>query len=310
MKLFSGSAHPQFADALAKHLNIALSQAHIHSFPDGEIYVEVQEDLSGEDVFILQSMAFPINDHLMELLILIDAAKRSFPRQIIPVIPYFGYSRQDTYTGAGRPMSAKLVADLLIAAGAQRIIVLDVHTDHIGGFFNAPVHLLSAQAHFKAYYERVYKKTGRLTRPLVVSPDVGGVKRAFAFSQRIGLDFCLINKDRSSWKNLNIPDVVQERDCVIIDDIVDSGQTLINTATALKHKGAGHVISFVTHGVLSEDTVEHLQNSCCDHIVLTNSLPLQEKIEGFNKICNISVISVFSDLIKRISTYTHSRSFS
>ena len=306
MKIFTGLAHPQLAAEVAALLSVPLSPVTITRFLDGEINVQLQEGVRGEDVFIIQPTCFPVNDNMMELAILIDAVRRGSARRITVVLPYFGYSRQDRQMGPGTPITAKLVADMLTAAGADRILTLDLHTRQVQGFFNIPLDNLSARRVFQAYYDAHLK--GTLCNPLIVSPDIGGVKRARSLAESLCLDLVIIDKRRAMDGMAYVMNVIGDvagRDCIVFDDIIDSGGTLVHCAAALKDHGAGDIIGFATHGVLSGTAKSRLQASPFKKIILTNSIPLRpspkEKLEEFPKICKISIARALSDGIKGIN---------
>src|SRR6476660_4057841 len=250
MKLFAGNSNRVLAEAVARYLNIPIGKASVRRFADQQIFVEIQENVRGEDVFVLQSTSFPANDHLMELLIMIDAARRSSARRITAVIPYFGYARQDRRTSGRTPISAKLVANLITEAGADRVLTLDLHAGQIQGFFDIPTDNLFAAP----VMVRDIKSRMELGNLMVVSPDVGGVVRARALAKRIDAPLAIVDKRREragESEVMNIIGDVEGYDCILVDDIVDSGGTLINAADALLASGATGVSAYITHGVLS-----------------------------------------------------------
>src|SRR5712671_4827622 len=260
IKLVAGNSNPQLADSIAAYLKIPLAQAVVRRFADMEIFVEIQENVRGSDVFVLQSTSFPANDHLMELLIIMDALRRSSARRITAVVPYFGYARQDRKPGPRTPISAKLVANMITRAGADRVMTVDLHAGQIQGFFDIPTDNLYAMPvmvkDIKDYLDG--------EKLIVVSPDVGGVVRARALAKRIGADLAIVDKRREragESEVMNIIGNVEERTCLLIDDIIDSGGTIVNAAEALLEKGAKAVYAYATHGVLSGGAVARIRDS-------------------------------------------------
>ncbi len=300
MKLLSGTLHPQLSQEVAQQCGVTLTPVDFKTFSDGEILVQIQENLRGEDVFIIQPTGGAVNDSIMELAILIDAARRGSARRITAVIPYFGYARQDRKTAPGTPITAKLVADLLTAAGADRVLTVDLHAPQLQGFFNIPLDNLSGCQVFQQFLADAKLES---FHPMIISPDVGGLKRARAFAEVLGLDLAVIDKRRNAQ---NAPEVmhvmgdVQDRSCLIVDDIVDSGRTLVACAEALRKNGASQVQAFLTHGVLGDGALERLSQAKIDQIWITDSLPIDKKIEVFGKIGKISVAKTLSNGIKSI----------
>ncbi|WP_274627999.1 ribose-phosphate pyrophosphokinase [Arvimicrobium flavum] len=292
MKLFAGNSNRVLAEAVARYLNIPLGKASVRRFADQEIFVEIQENVRGEDVFVLQSTSFPANDHLMELLIMMDAFMRSSARRVTAVIPYFGYARQDRRASGRTPISAKLVANLIAHAGAHRVLTLDLHAGQIQGFFDIPTDNLFAAP----VITRDIKAKYNTSNVMVVSPDVGGVVRARAVAKRIDAQLAIVDKRRErpgESEVMNIIGDVHGKDCMMIDDIVDSGGTLCNAAEALLANGATSVTAYITHGVLSGGAVQRITSSKLKELVITDSIqPTQSVIDA----PNIRVLPI-SDLI-------------
>ena len=271
IKLVAGNSNPELAEAIAAYLKIPLAKAIVRRFADMEIFVEIQENVRGSDVFVLQSTSFPANDHLMELLIIIDALRRSSARRITAVVPYFGYARQDRKPGPRTPISAKLVANLITRAGADRVMTLDLHAGQIQGFFDIPTDNLFASP----VMVRDIKEHYKLDNLCVVSPDVGGVVRARGLAKRINAPLAIIDKRREragESEVMNVIGEVQGHDCILIDDIVDSGGTLVNAGEALLAQGAKSVAAYITHGVLSGGAVARVTGSKLKELVITDSI--------------------------------------
>ncbi len=306
MKLFAGNSNRVLAEAVARYLNIPLGKASVRRFADQEIFVEIQENVRGTDVFVLQSTSFPANDHLMELLIMIDAFRRSSARRITAVIPYFGYARQDRKPAARTPISAKLVANLITEAGANRVLTLDLHAGQIQGFFDIPTDNLYAvpvlARDVRAHYD--------ISNVMVVSPDVGGVVRARALAKRLDALLAIVDKRRDrpgESEVMNVIGDVRGKDCILIDDIIDSGGTLCNAADALLAKGATSVTAYITHGVLSGGAVNRIASSRLKELVITDSI---QPTADVNAAPNIRVVSI-NDLIgEAISRTAHEESVS
>ena len=268
-----------------------------------EVFVEILENMRGEDVFVIQSTCFPANDNIMELLVTLDALKRASAKRITAVIPYFGYARQDRKPGPRTPISAKLVADIVTAAGADRVLTMDLHAGQIQGFFNIPVDNLYAAPVFIEDIEKSFD-TSKVT---VVSPDVGGVVRARAIAKRINADLAIVDKRREKAgvsEVMNIIGDIEGKDCIIVDDIVDSAGTLCNAAAALMEKGAGSVSAYITHGVLSGQAIERVKASVLKNLVVTDSIPLHQSAEGVKNIRVVSVAPLMAEAIRRISEET------
>lgn len=298
MKLVAGNSNRALAEEISKHLDVPLAECQVRRFADQEIFVEIQENVRGEDVFLIQSTSFPANDHLMELLILIDAMRRSSARRITAVLPYFGYARQDRKPGPRTPISAKLVANLITHAGAHRVLTLDLHAGQIQGFFDIPTDNLFAAPvmtrDIKEHYE-----PGSV---MVVSPDVGGVVRARALAKRIDAPLAIVDKRRDKpgeSEVMNIIGDVSGRDCILVDDIVDSGGTLCNAADALLAKGATSVAAYITHGVLSGGAVARISSSKLKELVITNSIETTAAIEAAPNIRTITIAPLIGEAINR-----------
>ncbi|MCQ2914091.1 MAG: ribose-phosphate pyrophosphokinase [Alphaproteobacteria bacterium] len=301
MKIFSGNSNRPLAEAIAKHLDRELSKCVVKRFADNEIFVEIEETVRGEDVYIIQPTSTPVNDHLMELLIMLDTFRRSSAQRITAVIPYFGYARQDRRTAPRTPVSAKLVADLIAHAGADRVLTMDLHAGQIQGFFNIPVDNLMGAPVFC----NDIKFNCRDKKPMVVSPDVGGVVRARALAKRLNAELAIIDKRRERAgvsEVMNIIGDVKDQDCILIDDIVDSAGTLCNAAKALMNAGASSVQAYCSHGVLSGEAVERVQASPLKSLVITNSIqPTEKVLAAAPKIRVLSIADLFGEGILRIN---------
>ena len=300
MKILTGNSNKPLAEAISAKLALPLVKANIRRFSDNEIFVEILENVRGEDVFVIQSTSFPANDHLMELLITIDALRRSSARRITAVIPYFGYARQDRRTGSRTPISAKLVANLITHAGAHRVLTLDLHAGQIRGFFDIPLDNLYAGPVFS----KDIKETLSNRNLTVVSPDTGGVVRARAIAKRIDADLAIIDKRREAAgvsEVMNVIGDVKSRDCILIDDIVDSGGTLCNAAVALMDQGAKSVSAYITHGVLSGGAVARVAASPIEKMVITDSIMPTEAVRVSPNIRPLSIASLMAEAMKRIT---------
>ncbi|AQX31036.1 MULTISPECIES: ribose-phosphate pyrophosphokinase [Bartonella] len=298
MKLFCGNSNPHLAKNIANYLNISLGEATVKRFADQEIFVELHENVRGEDVFVLQSTSYPANDHLMELLIMIDALHRSSARRITAVIPYFGYARQDRKPGPRTPISAKLVANLITQAGAHRVLTLDLHAGQIQGFFDIPTDNLYAVP----VISRDVKTRYSLENVIVVSPDVGGVVRARSLAKRLNSLLAIVDKRRErpgESEVMNIIGNVAGKDCLLLDDIVDSGGTLCNAASALLKHGANSVTAYITHGVLSGNAIERITNSEMKELVITDSIMPTTKIEQAHNIRVLAIADLIGEAIAR-----------
>ena len=301
MKLFAGNSNRALAEAVARYLNISIGRASVRRFADQEIFVEIQENVRGEDVFVLQSTSFPANDHLMELLIMIDAFRRSSARRITAVIPYFGYARQDRRASGRTPISAKLVANLITRSGADRVLTLDLHAGQIQGFFDIPTDNLFAVP----VMARDVKSRNSLANVMVVSPDVGGVVRARALAKRVDAQLAIVDKRRErpgESEVMNIIGDVRGKDCLLFDDIVDSGGTLCNAADALLADGATSVTAYITHGVLSGGAILRIAASQLKELVITDSIQPSPNIATARNIRVVSIADLIGEAISRTAT--------
>ncbi|MGB0084870.1 MAG: ribose-phosphate pyrophosphokinase [Rhodomicrobiaceae bacterium] len=298
MKLVSGNSYRPLADAIAAYLHIPQTRCVCRRFADMEIFVEIQDNVRGEDVFVIQSTSFPANDNLMELLIIIDALRRASARRITAVIPYFGYARQDRKVGSRTAISAKLVANLIVRAGVDRVMTLDLHAGQIQGFFDIPTdNLFAAPVMVRAIKER-FDENG-IT---VVSPDVGGVVRARNVAQRIGAPLAIVDKRRDrpgESEVVNVIGNVAGRTCIFIDDIVDSGGTLVNAGAALVERGARDVYAYITHGVLSPGAADRVRDSALKALVITDSIQATENVKQTPNIEFLSVAPLIGEAIAR-----------
>ena len=300
MKILAGNSNPPLAEAISAYLNLPMTKASIRRFPDMEVFVEILENVRGEDVFFIQSASFPANDNLMELLVAIDALKRGSARRITAVIPYYGYARQDRKSGPRSPISAKLVANLVTVAGASRVLTLDLHAGQIQGFFDIPTdNLFAAPVFIKDIKEKYRSK-----KLMIVSPDVGGVVRARAIAKSINVDLAIIDKRRERAGISEVMNIIGDVDgyhCVLVDDIVDSAGTLCNAAQALTDAGASGVTAYVTHGVLSGGAVARVASSPLDRLVITDSIMATEAMGETKNIEQLSIASLLGEAILRIS---------
>lgn len=300
MKLIAGNANTPLAEDISAYLGVPLTKAVIRRFADMEVFVEIQENVRGEDVFVIQPTSYPANDNLMELLVTIDALKRGSARRITAVIPYFGYARQDRKTGPRTPISSKLVANLITSAGADRVLTMELHAGQIQGFFDIPVDNLIASPVFAPHIEESFQNSDLV----IVSPDVGGVVRARAMAKRLNAGLAIIDKRREQAGVSEVMHVIGEVEgkvCIMVDDIVDSGGTLCNAAAALKEHGATQVLSYVVHGVLSGKAVEKIAASAMEKIVITNSIAATDAVKGSPKVQQLSVAPLIGEAIRRIS---------
>jgi ribose-phosphate pyrophosphokinase len=298
MKLVAGNSNRPLAEAIASYLNIPLSKCIVRRFADMEIFVEVQENVRGEDVFVLQSTSAPANDHLMELLILIDALKRASARRITAVLPYFGYARQDRKPGPRTPISAKLVANMIVRAGADRVLTLDLHALQIQGFFDIPTDNLFAAPVMVQDIKQIFGADNLM----VVSPDVGGVVRARGLAKRIDAPLAIVDKRRErpgDSEVMNVIGDVKGRTCIMVDDIVDSGGTLVNAAEALLDHGAKLVTAYISHGVLSGGAVARIMASRLKELVITDSILASESVRTAPNIRVLPVAPLLGEAIAR-----------
>ena len=300
MKIVSGNSNMQLAKDISSYLKVPTVKASIKKFPDKEIFVEIQENVRGEDVFVIQSTSFPANDHVMELLITIDALRRGSAKRISAIMPYYGYARQDRKSGPRTPISAKLVANLISIAGADRALMVDLHAGQIQGFFDIPTDNLFAAPVFIKDIKTKFKSSNTI----IVSPDVGGVVRARAIAKRVECDLAIIDKRREKAgisEVMNIIGDVKNKDCILIDDICDTAGTLTNAAFALKKSGAKSVFSYTTHGVLSKPAVERINNSPIDKMIITDSILANDEVKNSSKIEQITIAPLIGEAINRIS---------
>ena len=301
MKILSCNSNLPLADSISKELNLKLVNAEVKRFSDMEVFVEVKENVRGEDMFVIQSTSYPANDNLMELLVTLDALRRASAKRITAVIPYFGYARQDRKSGPRTPISAKLVANLITSAGADRVLTMDLHAGQIQGFFDIPTDNLFTAPVFVKDIKDKYSDVPTI----VVSPDVGGVLRARAIARRINAGLAIIDKRREkpgASEVMNIIGDVSKHHCILVDDIVDSGGTLCNAAEALISAGAISVDAYVTHGVLSGSAVSRVLNSPLKNLVTTDSIQATEPIKLASNIRQISIATILGEAIRRVHT--------
>jgi ribose-phosphate pyrophosphokinase len=296
LRVFGGTAHPELHQDICAYLGIEPGKLRVHRFADAETLVQIEENIRGGDVFLVQPTCTPVNDNLMELLIMIDAFKRASARRITTVIPYYGYARQDRKDRPRVPITAKLVADLLVRAGTHRVMTMDLHASQIQGFFDVP--------HDHLYSSRVavdYFRSQYFDDLMIISPDAGGVERARAFAKRLKADLGIIDKRRPAENVAEIMNVigdVRNRTCVIVDDLVDTAGTLCKAAAVLKERGATRVLAFCTHPVLSGGAVSRINDSCLERLVVTNTIPVPPEKHS-PKIKQLSVAAIFGEAIKR-----------
>ena len=303
MKLLSGTANQNLSNKIAKTLKLKLVNSNIRRFADGEIYVEINENIRGNSVFVIQSTATPANDNLMELLICIDALRRSSVKNITAVIPYFGYARQDRKVVSRTAISAKLVSNLITNSGANRILTVDLHAGQIQGFFDIPVDNLFTTPIFARHIKKNIKKNNLIC----VAPDVGGVERARSLGRRINAGIAIVDKRRSApgkSEVMNIVGNVKNKICIIVDDIIDSGGTIVNAVKALKNKGAKDVYVYITHAVLSGSAIEKINKSSIKKLIVTDTIDNLDKIKKTPKIVTLSISNLMAEAIKRISNST------
>jgi ribose-phosphate pyrophosphokinase len=296
MKVLAGSAHRILAERICAYIGVPLGDATVTSFPDGETYVKINENIRGRDVFIVQPTCPPTNQNLMELLIMVDAVRRASAARITAVIPFFGYARQDRKDQPRVPITAKLVANLLTAAGVNRVLTMDLHAQQVAGFFDIPVdHLYAAPVIVDELYTRNF------VNPVVVSPDVGGLKMASSYAENLGAGLAIVAKRRKSateTEAMNIIGDVDGRDVILVDDLTETAGTLVSASKALKERGARKVIACVSHAVISDLGVQRLQNSCVEELITTNSVPVR-KVPGF-PIKELCISKLLGEGIKRI----------
>ncbi len=302
MKLLAGNSNRPLAEAIARELGLGLANTKVQTFSDAEIFVEVNENVRGQDVFLIQSTSSPANHHLMELLICTDALRRASVASVTVVIPYFGYARQDRKVSPRAPISAKLVANLIATAGANRVLTIDLHAGQIQGFFDIPVDNLYAAPVIAEDIDKNYEKQ----ECTVVSPDVGGVARARHLAKRLETNLAIVDKRRESAnvsEVMNIIGEVEGKTCIIFDDIVDTAGTICNAAEALINNGAKRVVAYATHGVLSDPAVERIDKSVLGEVVVTDSIAHRGKVANAPKIRTLSLVPLFTEAIRRISDY-------
>ena len=300
----AGNANKPLAEAIAAYLHVELTNASIKRFSDMEVFVEINENVRGEDVFVVQPTSYPANDNLMELLVTLDALRRASANRITAVVPYYGYARQDRKTAPRTPITSKLVANLITQAGANRVVTLDLHSGQIQGFFDIPLDNLYAQPVFINDIKDKYSSNGG---PVIVSPDVGGVVRARATAKRLDTDLAIIDKRRERAgvsEVMNIIGDVKDRDCILVDDIVDSAGTLCNAAVALMNDGAKSVSAYVTHGVLSGGAVGRVSASPMHELVITDSIQATEAVRLADNVRQLSIAPLMAEAVKRISSET------
>ena len=302
VKVFTANANPAFAQGVCKELGIKLGDSVVTEFADGEVSVSINETVRGSDVFVVQSTCKPVNDNLMELLVMIDAFKRASAGRITAVIPYYGYARQDRKAKARDPISAKLVANLITAAGADRVLTMDLHASQIQGFFDIPVDNLLGNPVFVKYYSKKFPANVR-SNMVVVSPDVGSVARARTFAQKLGMSLAIVDKRRQKANSCEVMNVIGDvagRECIIFDDMVDTAGSLCNAAKAIVEVGgASKVYACASHGVLSGPALERIENSVLEELMLTNTIPVPEGYTG-KKIKYLDVAPMFAEAIARI----------
>ena len=301
MKLIAGNSNLTLAEAIGDHLDIPLTRAQVRRFADNEVFVVIEENVRGEDVFVIQSTSYPANDNLMELLICIDALLRASAKRITAVMPYFGYARQDRKTGGRTPISAKLVANLITRAGADRVLTMDLHAGQIQGFFDIPTDNLVAIPALAEDIRLHYPDPSKL---MIVSPDVGGVVRARSLANRIDADLAIVDKRRSGpgeIESMSIIGDVAGRRCLLFDDIVDSAGTLCNAAVALIEQGATQVSAYVSHGVLSGAAVDRVEKSALTELVVTDSIEAPDHVRSSRKVRHVTVAPLIGEAIRRIA---------
>ncbi len=303
MKLLTGNSNKVLSKNIAKYLKSKLVNSSIRKFSDGEIYVEINENIRGNSIFIIQSISSPANDNLMELLLCIDALKRSSAKNITAVIPYFGYARQDRKVVPRTSISAKLVSNLITKAGADRVVTVDLHAGQIQGFFDIPVDNLFATPIFARHVRKKIKSK----KIICVAPDVGGTERARALGKLLNVGLAIVDKRRpkpGQSQVMNVIGDVKDKTCVIVDDIIDSGGTIVNAAKALKERGAKEVYVYITHGVLSGDAVKKIKNSVIKNLVITDTIDNIEKTKNVKNIEVLPISALMGEAIKRISNST------
>jgi ribose-phosphate pyrophosphokinase len=297
--LFTGNSNPELASEIAKVLDTPIGEARVSRFSDGETFCEIRENVRGLDTYVVQSTCSPVNDNLMELLIMCDALRRASAAAITAVIPYYGYARQDRKVAPRTPITSKLVADLMVAAGISRVVCTDLHAGQIQGFFNIPFdHLYALPVFLDDYLKPRFSD-----ETVFIAPDAGGVERTRAYSKRLGASLAIVDKRR---ERANVSEVmhvigdVKGRDCIIVDDLIDTAGTLCNAARAVMERGAKRVVAVATHGVLSGPAVQRIQDSPLDEVVVTNSIPLSDEALASKKIKTVSIARLLGEAIRRI----------
>jgi ribose-phosphate pyrophosphokinase len=299
ISIFSGTSNPELTNAIAASLELPIGKAEINRFSDGEVFARIQENVRGVDVYLVQSTCTPVNDNLVELLVFCDALKRASAGSITAVIPYYGYGRQDRKSAPRTPITAKLIADLLTTAGISRVVAIDLHAGQIQGFFNVPFDHLFANKVFLDYLRPKFAQE----LPVLVSPDAGGVERTRAYAKRMDADLAIIDKRREKAnvsEVMNIIGDIRDRDCIIVDDMIDTAGTLCNAAKALKDRGARRVFAAATHAVLSGPAIERIKASPLEEVVVTDTIPLQPAALESGKFKVLSVGRLLGEAIKRI----------
>ena len=301
VRVFAGNSNPELARSICDYLGLQLGRARVGRFSDGEIRVEIDESVRGADVYLIQSTCAPVNENLMELLIMVDALKRASAGSVSAVIPYFGYARQDRKSAPRAPISARLITDLLTTAGVNRLITMELHAGQIQGFFNGPVdHLYTAPVMMK------YLKSLDLTRPVIVSPDAGGVERARAYAKKLNASLAIVDKRRAGpnvAEVMNLVGDVEDCDVLVVDDMIDTGGTLVQAAQALKDFGARRVFSCATHPVLSGPAIARISESCLEEVIVSDTVPLSSAGRACPKIRVLSVADILGEAIRRIHDF-------
>lgn len=301
IKIFSGSSNPELAKKICNYLAIPLGKSTLKRFSDGELFVEIEENIRGADVFIVQPTCSPVNENLMELLIMVDAARRASARRITAVIPYYGYARQDRKTAPRTPISAKLVANLIVIAGARRVLTMDLHAGQIQGFFDIPVDHLYAMPVFLQFIKKEFKNRDII----IVSPDAGGVERAREYAKRLDSTFAIVDKRRprpNESEVMNIIGEVKDKIAIIVDDMVDTAGTICKAAEALLDRGAIEVYAIATHPVLSGKAIERIAASPLKALIVSDTIPLRDEAKALDKIKVLSVAELLGEAIRRIHT--------
>jgi ribose-phosphate pyrophosphokinase len=299
IRIFTGSANRPLAEATAEYVGVAMGKAEVRRFSDGELFVAIEENVRGADVYVVQPTCSPVNDHLMELLVMVDALRRASAGSIAAVMPYYGYARQDRKVAPRTPITAKLVADLLTAAGVSRVVAIDLHAGQIQGFFSQPFDHLYANRVLLDYLQPKF----RGEQPVFVSPDAGGVERTRAYAKRMQADLAIIDKRRDRANESQVMHIIGDvkgRDCVIIDDMIDTAGTLCNAAEALASAGARRVLAAATHAVLSGSAIERIKKSVLEEVVVADTIPLQAEARRIGKFKVLTVAALLGEAIKRI----------